>query len=172
MSLIREGRVWRFGDGINTDLIFPSAAFRAPQAEQHRLVFAALRPGWVDQVRPGDLLVAGRNFGVGSARPVGAVLKACGIAGVLAESINGICLRNCINESLPALNCPGITDLLAEGERARVDFVAGLVLNLTTGRSMTVPGLPPLFVDIIAAGGVVPMLIQEGYIEAAAPGSD
>ena len=165
-QMIREGRVWKFGDQVNTDLIFPSAAFRLPQGEQHKLVFSSVRPGWVELVRDGDFIIAGKNFGLGSARPVGAVLRACGIAGVLGESINGICLRNCINEGLPALNCPGITELFSEGEQARIDFIKGLILNPATGHSVTCQGLPLLFVDIITAAGVVPMLIREGYIEA------
>ena len=103
MELIREGRVWKFGENINTDLIFPQSAFRIPVAEQKRLVFSAIRPDWAAQVVPGDLIVGGRNFGTGSGRPVGKVLSECGIVGLAADSINGLCIRNCINYSFPAL---------------------------------------------------------------------
>ena len=71
MEIRREGRVWKFGDDVNTDLIFPNRAFREPLAAQHRFVFSANRPGWIDAVQPGDLIVAGQNFGMGSGRPVG-----------------------------------------------------------------------------------------------------
>lgn len=169
MELIREGRVWIFGDHVNTDLIFPNRAFRLPEAEQRRLVFSANRPGWVDEVRPGDLIVAGENFGMGSGRPVGRLLRECGIAGLVAESINGLCLRNCITFSFPAVACPGVTKRFREGDVARVDFVSGEVRNLTTGESLRGAGLPPLFQEIIAAGGVIPMLVREGYIEATPP---
>ena len=169
MELVRQGRVWLFGDHVNTDLIFPNRAFRLPEPEQHRQVFSANRPGWVDKVRPGDLIVAGENFGMGSGRPVGRLLRECGIGGLVAESVNGLCLRNCITFDFPALACPGATKMFREGDEARVDFVAGEVSNLRSGETVRVPGLPPLFLDVIAAGGVVPMLIREGYIEPNTP---
>ena len=119
MALVREGRVWIFGDDINTDLIFPNRAFRLPLEEQHRLVFSANRPGWVDEVERGDIVVGGKNFGMGSGRPVGKLLLECGIGGVVAVSVNGLCLRNCVTFGLPALSVPEIAELFEEGERAR-----------------------------------------------------
>ena len=165
MSLIREGRVWLFGDDINTDLLFPNTAFRTPLAEQHRLVFSANRPGWVDQVQRGDLVVAGENFGMGSGRPIGRVLLECGVGGVIAESVNGLCLRNCVTFGFPALGARGVRALFEEGDRARVDYSSGLIENLDRGRSMQVRPMPQLFVDLVAGGGAVPMLIKEGWIE-------
>ena len=169
MELVREGRVWLFGDNINTDLIFPNRAFRMPEAEQHRLVFSANRPGWVDEVKPGDLIVAGDNFGMGSGRPVGRLLRECGIAGVVADSLNGLCLRNCIGFNMPAIACPGVSQLFKEGDQGRIDFVSGEVRNVSTGMSLRGSGLAPLFVDVLAAGGVIPMLVREGYIEPTPP---
>ncbi len=166
MSLVREGRVWIFGDDINTDLIFPNRAFRLPLEEQHRLVFSANRPGWVDAVEKGDIIVAGNNFGMGSGRPVGLLLSACGIDGVVALSVNGLCLRNCVTFGLPAISASGITELFEEGERARVDFAAGSIENLDRGTSIETRGLPPLFQEIVENGGTIPMLVQEGWIEA------
>lgn len=166
-SLIREGRVWKFGDHINTDLIFPNRAFRLSEPEQARLVFSANRPGWVDEVQPGDLIVAGENFGMGSGRQIGRALKACGIEGVVAESMNGLGLRNCVNWSLPALGCLGVSRLFEEGQHARVDYVAGRVTNLTTGATLDTTPLPSLLVDIVLSGGVIPMLVRDGYIESA-----
>jgi 3-isopropylmalate/(R)-2-methylmalate dehydratase small subunit len=165
MSVVREGRIWKFGDEINTDLIFPNVAFRMPLAEQHRLVFSANRPGWVDQARAGDLIVGGHNFGMGSGRPVGRLLGECGIAGVVAESVNGLCLRNCLTYGLAVLSAPGIAKLMAEGERMRVDFASGVIQNLDRGTTLQAVGLPKLFQDLVTAGGSVPMLIKEGWIE-------
>jgi 3-isopropylmalate/(R)-2-methylmalate dehydratase small subunit len=167
-NLTREGRIWCFGDNINTDLIFPNGAFLLPEAEQHRLAFSANRPGWVDQVRQGDLIVAGSNFGTGSSRVVGRVLTACGIAGLVADSLNGLCLRSCVTFSFPAIECPGVLGLFEEGQSGRVDFVTGRVLNLSTGRELQGRGLPPLLLETVLAGGVVPMLVREGYIDASA----
>ncbi len=166
MELIQEGRVWKFEDNINTDLIFPNRAMRLPEAEQARLVFSANRPDWVEQVLPGDIIIAGLNFGMGSGRPVGKLLQACGIQGLAAESVNGLCLRNCINYNLPALSCRGVSELFEEGQLARIDYISGQVTNLSTGRTLQGVGLPGLLLEILQAGGVIPMLIREGYIEA------
>lgn len=165
MEFQRRGRVWKFGDSINTDLIFPNTAFRLPVDQQYRSVFAANRPGWVDQVQAGDIVVAGADFGMGSGRPVGRLLRECGIAALLAESINGLCLRNCVTYGFPALSVPGVTDLFEEGDLAAVDFAAGTVRNETRGREIGAAPLPELFLDLMRAGGSVPMLIAEGWIE-------
>ncbi len=160
------GRVWKFGDLINTDLIIPSAAFRLPKNQQHTLCFSANRPGWVQQVREGDIIVAGENFGMGSSRPIGDILRACGIVAVLAESINGLALRTCVNSSLPCINCHGVAALFDDGDTARVDFLSGRIENLTGGKSAQAKPLDPLLAKIVTAGGVIPMLLKQGSIYA------
>jgi 3-isopropylmalate/(R)-2-methylmalate dehydratase small subunit len=105
------GKVWKFGDDINTDLVIPNFAVLMPLEEQLQHCFSANRPGWVDEMEPGDVLVAGRNFGVGSARNIGAVFHALGISGVVADSFNGLGLRNCINSGLPSLRVPACRPL-------------------------------------------------------------
>ena len=167
VELAFSGRVWKFGDLVNTDMIMPSAAFRLPKGEHHTLCFESVRPGWAKSVAPGDILVAGENFGMGSGRPVGEVLRACGIVGVVAESVNGLALRNCVNASLPALNCPGVAALFEDGDSARVDFLAGRVENLTRRTLLQTAPLAPLLAEIVAAGGVIPMLVNGGDIEPA-----
>ena len=117
-----EGRCWIFGDNVNTDLMYPNASFRASEEERRRLVFSANRPGWSSEVRQGDILIAGTNFGTGSARPGPKYFKDLGIAALLAESINGLFLRNCVNYALPAMECKGIATLAREGEVVAVDF--------------------------------------------------
>jgi 3-isopropylmalate/(R)-2-methylmalate dehydratase small subunit len=96
---------------------------------------------------------------------VGAVLRACGISGLVAESINGLCLRSCVNYSLPGIDCVGVSGLFEEGDTARIDFLSGKVENLTRGGVLTGQPLVPLLADIVRAGGVVPMLIREGWLE-------
>jgi 3-isopropylmalate/(R)-2-methylmalate dehydratase small subunit len=100
------------------------------------LVFRANRPGWVDEVRPGDIIIAGRNFGMGSSRPASRSLKLLGISCVIAESINGLFFRNCVNYAFPAMECPGVSALFAEGNVAQVDFGGGAVRNLTSGKTL------------------------------------
>jgi 3-isopropylmalate/(R)-2-methylmalate dehydratase small subunit len=164
VTLQRRGPVWKFGEQINTDLILPMPAMRLALEKMHTMAFEAIRPGWVNEVQPGDILVAGGQFGLGSSRPIGMVLKACGIAGVLADSINGMGFRNCLNAGLPALAVADVAALFDEGDIADIDFIAGTVRNVTSGRSLVGDGLAKPLVEIIAAGGVIPMLIQGGYI--------
>jgi 3-isopropylmalate/(R)-2-methylmalate dehydratase small subunit len=163
-----EGKVWCFGDDINTDLVIPNFAVLMSLQEQLEHCFSANRPGWVDEVQPGDVLVVGRNFGVGSARNIGAVFHALGIAGVVAESFNGLGMRNCINAGLPSLPCAGVTDVFNEGDVAFVDWTTGSVQNVTTGASTTGAPIPPQLQDIILGGGVEGVLRREGYLAPAA----
>lgn len=98
-------RVWKFGDNINTDLILPNAAFYLTQQEQLQYIFRANRPGWADLVQPGDILIGGKNFGMGSSRPAARNLKNLGIACLVADSIIGLFYRNSVNFALPAMEC-------------------------------------------------------------------
>ncbi len=165
MSGTTKGRVWKFGDDINTDLIFPNVAFIKPAEEQPAYCFSANRPGWSGQVQPGDLLVGGRNFGVGSGRAIGRIFAGLGIAGVLAETVNGLGMRNCINFGIPVLPAPGVAGFFDEGDITQVDWAGGEIKNLTKGTSMTGNPLPKTLRDISDAGGVMAILIKEGFIE-------
>jgi 3-isopropylmalate/(R)-2-methylmalate dehydratase small subunit len=161
-----QGRVWKFGDDINTDLVIPGFAIFMPADEQPRHCFSANRPGWVDEVQEGDVLLAGRNFGVGSGRPIGDVFVRLGIKAVVAESFNGLGLRNCVNVGLPSLPCPGILDAFDEGDIAEVDAVSGVVRNLTSGVNITGNPLPSAIQEIVAAGGVEARLRASGHLRA------
>ena len=165
-DMVRTGRVWKFGDLINTDLILPQTAFRLPEDEQRKYLFSAIRPGWSELVKPGDLIVGGQNFGMGSSRPIGALLRSCGIEGLVAGSVNGLCMRTLINGSLPAISCADVADAFEEGDVARIDFISGVVENVTRGRTLQGQPLPTLLAEIVLGGGIVPMLIKEGYVEA------
>lgn len=162
------GKVWKFGADINTDLVIPNFAVLMTVEEQLEHCFSANRPGWVDDVAPGDVLVVGRNFGVGSARNIGAVFKGLGIAGILAESFNGLGLRNCVNVGLPSLPCPGVLDIFKEGDVADVDWTTGSVHNATTGAEATGNPIPPQLQALVLAGGVEDVLRSEGYLAAKA----
>ncbi|MFC5995764.1 3-isopropylmalate dehydratase [Pseudonocardia hispaniensis] len=159
-----RGRVWLFGDDINTDLIQPSPVVLLPIEEQVSHVFEANRPGWVERVRPGDLIVAGRNFGTGSSRPAAKVLRRLGLGGVIAESINGLFFRNCVNLGLPALECPGVAGAFAEGEEAGFDLATGTVHNLTRGTQLAGRPWATELRQILAAGGLIEQLEAEGLL--------
>jgi 3-isopropylmalate/(R)-2-methylmalate dehydratase small subunit len=160
-----EARVWKFPENINTDLILPSGSIYLSPSEQARLVFRANRPGWVDEVRPGDIIIAGRNFGIGSSRPASRSLKNLGISCLIAESINGLFFRNCVNYAFPAMECPGVSALFAEGDVAQVDFPGGTIRNATSNKSLNAKRLPAKLLDLLQAGGIYPLLEQMGIIE-------
>ncbi|GAC1314483.1 MAG: 3-isopropylmalate dehydratase small subunit [Acidimicrobiales bacterium] len=164
MSTTFSGRVWKFDHDINTDLVIPNFAVLMTVEDQLEHCFSANRPGWVDEVQPGDVMVVGRNFGVGSARNIGAVFRGLGVAGIVAESFNGLGLRNCINSGMPSLPCPGVHDAFAEGEEAMVDWTTGAVKNMTTGASLLGNPIPPQLQHVVAAGGVEDVLRSEGYL--------
>ena len=163
--LVVQGRVWLFGDdNINTDLMMPQTVFAKPLDVQLRHVFATYRPGWVDEVRPGDILVGGRNFGTGSSRPGSMLLKRLGIAALVAETINGLFYRNCVNYALPAMECNGIRALVNEGDMLRVDVRSGNVENLTRGQTSNGVQMPDFLQAIVRAGGIMERLKSEGYL--------
>lgn len=162
MKLI--GKVWKFGDEINTDLIFPHSAFRATPQEQCRLCMSDNRPGWASQVQKGDILVAGKNFGTGSSRPGAAVLKRLGLSGMIAESYNGLFYRNCIGYGFAALSVPYVTEMFEEGDLAELDLGEGIVKNRRTGEERRGNKLSKEMLEIIEAGGIEKVLMAKGYI--------
>ena len=163
--MLVKGRVWIFGDNIDTDLMMPHGAFEKSLREQAQFVFKANRPGWVDLVKKGDIIVAGKNFGTGSSRPAALLFKTLGIEAIVAESVNGLFFRNCINYGLPAFNCPGVTESFKEGDVAEIDPQAGTIRNVATGKSLRTGILPEMLMNIIAAGGMIELLTKEGCLE-------
>jgi 3-isopropylmalate/(R)-2-methylmalate dehydratase small subunit len=160
------GRVWVFGDSLNTDAMYPAFAMKLdiPEAAGH--VFYDVRPGWTDQVLAGDIVIAGRNFGVGSSRPVAQLFRHLGVAALVAEEFNSLFLRNAINAGLPALTVPGATTVFGDGDRGSFDIATGSWVNDSTGVSGRAPALPPLILEILASGGVLPRLAEQGYLPA------
>ncbi len=159
-----HARTWKVGDNINTDLILPNRAFLLSLEEQPEYVFSANRPGWSRQVQKGDILIGGKNFGMGSSRPAARSLKNLGLGCLVAHSINGLFFRNCVNFAFPGLECPGVHEAFEEGDVAEVEFEQGIVRNVTRGTELKGRPLPPQLAAIVAAGGIYPLLEQEGLI--------
>ena len=157
-------RVWKFPDNINTDLILPNVAFYLTPQQQIQYIFKANRPGWVDLVRPGDILIGGRNFGMGSSRPAARNLKNLGLACLVADSINGLFYRNAVNFAFPAMECERVQDLFDEGDVGEIDFASGSVTNLARGKSLPGRTIPAELLRIVEAGGIFPLLEREGLI--------
>lgn len=161
-----EGRAWVVGDDISTDLLYPQVAYNMQTDEAPMTVLSAIRPGWPAQVEKGDLLVGGRNFGMGSARPAALLLKRLGIAACVAESMSALFLRNCVNSGLPPVVCPDITEYVSEGDVLSLDLVSGTVENRTTGSVIQGQALPPFLTEILEAGGIIESLERRGYLPA------
>jgi 3-isopropylmalate/(R)-2-methylmalate dehydratase small subunit len=159
-----SGRVWKFGDNINTDLMMPGPALYLPEAERIRYVFQANRPGWVDQVRPGDFIIGGKSYGVGSSRPAALSLRNLQIGCLIAESINGLFFRNCVNFGLLALECPGVSSMFEEGQTAIVSTEDFTVRNEQTGAVLKATPVPRQLVDLMCGGGIFPLLESLGAI--------
>jgi 3-isopropylmalate/(R)-2-methylmalate dehydratase small subunit len=160
------GKVWVFGDNLNTDDMYPAFAMKMDPPEASRHVFYEVRPGWTDVVSPGDMVVAGKNFGLGSSRPVAALFAELGVAGLVAEEFNSLFFRNAVNAGLPAMTLPEATTVFSEGDTGTFDLSSGAWRNDTTGASGSVPKLPELILDIISSGGVLPRLAAQGYLPA------
>ncbi len=151
-----KGRVWKYGDNINTDVIFPGRytyQIMTP-AEMPGHALEDQDPGFRTAVKPGDVIVAGRNFGCGSSREqAAACLKAAGITAVIARSFARIYFRNAINLGLAVLECPEAVDALEAGDEAEVDLAAGEVRS-SRGTFRFIP-MPEAVRGLIEAGGLI-----------------
>lgn len=159
-----EGKAFVYGVNVDTDQIYPGAYLDLTDPDQvGRHALERVDPAFLREVEPGDLIVAGANFGCGSSREHAAVtLKACGIAAVLADSFGRIFYRNGINLGLPLLVCPGIAAQVRRGDRLHVDLATGRVENRTTGAVAAAQPLAGVVMAIWAHGGVKPMIRRTG----------
>lgn len=161
-----KGRVWLFGDDMNTDLIYPQEAFRLPIAEAIMLAFSANRPGWSSLVQPGDIIVAGENFGIGSSRAAPGILSRLGIAACVASSFSELFFRNCVNAGLPVLACPDALSLVArEQDEVLVDLAEGTFIDVGSGRRARGIPLPSEVLEIVEGGGIIPSLERRGLVK-------
>jgi 3-isopropylmalate/(R)-2-methylmalate dehydratase small subunit len=164
MSTIISGRVWKFGDNINTDLMLPGDVHAGTEEEQAKAVFAANRPGWVNEMARGDFIVGGRNYGTGSSRPAARSLRNIGIACLIADSINSLFFRNSVNFGLLALECPGVSEAFEELQIAEVSLTDFTVKNRATGKVLQALVVPANMLALMQGGGIYPVLEREGLI--------
>jgi 3-isopropylmalate/(R)-2-methylmalate dehydratase small subunit len=166
-----QGAVWRFGDNIDTDVIIPARHLSMLEPDDlARHCMEDIDPHFANAVQPGDLIVAGENFGCGSSREHAPLaIKASGVSCVVASSFARIFYRNAINVGLPILECPAAAREVQNGQRLRIDLVSGQVQNLTTGTSYQSEPYPRFMRDIIDAGGLVPF--TQKRIESGADGA-
>jgi 3-isopropylmalate/(R)-2-methylmalate dehydratase small subunit len=160
MSMVVQGRVHRFGDEVNTDVILPGRylALRKPE-DLGRHCMEGLDPDFIKRVRPGAILAVGRNFGCGSSREHAVIaLKAAGVAAIVAQSAARIFFRNAVNLGLPVIVCPEAAVALREGEEAAVDLDR-MAVTQGSGSWRAAP-LGDEVRAILAAGGLVPRVRQ------------
>ncbi len=160
MDIKIRGRVWKFGDNINTDVIIPGRYLTIRNlSELSSHTFEPIIPNFAAKVQSGDIIVAGHSFGCGSSREEAVlVLKHLGIGAIIAESFSRIFFRNAINLGLPAIECKNITKKVEDGHELEVYLDNGLIKNLTTGETLKASSLPDFLLEIIKAGGAINIL--------------
>ncbi len=154
------GKVWKFDNNLNTDQIIPARYnITIDEKELAKNVFCEIRPDYPKNVVPGDIIVAGDNFGCGSSREHAPIaIKGSGIKCIIARSYARIFYRNAINIGLPILECKDAYDGISEGDKVDVDLSTGLILNISTGKTFKAKPLPEFVLKIVEAGGIVNFL--------------
>ena len=164
-SLVMRGRVWIYGDNLDSERMAPTHIFAHGPVEDKDLAKSAwigIDPGFPAKVCQGDIIVAGANCGYGSSRGGYHVraLKAAGVGAIVAESLSPLFLRSCINDGLPAWSCKGITEAVDEGDEIELDLESGSVFNITRGNSIKAALLSETNLAILIAGGLIPYVKQ------------
>jgi len=156
----QKGKAWRFGDDVNTDLIIPGKYLELVDPEEMaEHAMEGIDPDFPKKIQKGDIVVGGTNFGCGSSREHAPLaLKYAGIDAVIAESFARIYYRNSINIGLPALECPGITEAVEDGDTVEVDVTGGTIKNTRTNAELSFTPLPDFMVEVLNDGGLVPYL--------------
>ena len=150
------GKVFKYGDNVDTDVIIPARYLNTADAnELAKHCMEDIDTTFVSKVAPGDIMVAGRNFGCGSSREHAPLaIKASGISCVIASTFARIFYRNAINIGLPIMECPEAVDSIAAGDQLSVDLSSGTITDITSGKTFKAEPFPPFMQDLIAAGGL------------------
>lgn len=172
-DLVLKGKAIKLGDNISTDDIIPGrfAHLRSNLPELAKHVLEDAVPGFASKVKPLSLrakgeaiLVAGKNFGLGSSRehaPV--VIKMSGVGAILAKSAARIFFRNAINQGLPVLLCD--TDKIGDGDELEINLTGGMIINLTSGITLSCSKMPPIMSAILKEGGLIPYIQKyKGFV--------
>ncbi len=155
--MILKGRAWKFGDDVDTDVIIPARYLNTSDpAELARHCMEDIDREYAAKVSPGDILVAGKNFGCGSSREHAPIaIKASGASAVIARSFARIFYRNAFNMGLPIFEAPGAVDEIDAGDLLAVDMRSGSLRNETKGREYVIASIPPFMQELVAAGGLL-----------------
>lgn len=165
-ATILKGRAFKFGDDISTDLIIAGkyAHLRSNLPELAKHAMEDANPDFIKLVKPGDFIVAGSNFGLGSSREhAPLVIKMAGVSAILAKSFARIFFRNAINQGVPALICP--TDKIADGDNLEISLDEGIIRNITRNESYSFTRIPAAMLSILNEGGLIPYINKHGDLK-------
>ena len=152
-----KGRVWKYGDNVDTDAIIPARYLNTTsETELAAHCMEDIDPSFVKKVKPGDIIVAGKNFGCGSSREHAPLaIKASGVSCVIAETFARIFFRNAINIGLPILECPEAVRNTEAGQTLEVNLAEGTIRNVETGQVYQATPYPAFMLELIDAGGLI-----------------
>jgi 3-isopropylmalate/(R)-2-methylmalate dehydratase small subunit len=159
---VLRGRAWRFGDNVDTDQVIP-AKYAIHSLDEQKLGEHAMEGvpgnegGWSQRIGPGDMIVAGANFGCGSSREIAPIaIRGAGISCVIADSFARIFFRNSINLGYPILQSPQAAEAVREGDELEVDLEEGVIRNFNTGDEYRAEPFPEFMTELMRMGGLVP----------------
>ena len=154
------GKVFKYGDNVDTDVIIPARYLNAPSPEElAKHCMEDIDASFATTVKPGDIMVGGANFGCGSSREHAPIsIRACGVRCVIAASFARIFYRNAINIGFPILECPEAAAAIKNGDTVSVDFATGKIVDETTGETFQAVALPPFIEKIVEHNGLLPYL--------------
>ncbi len=157
-----KGRVRKFGDNIDTDTITPGTLLQLSVEELVKHAFSPISPDYYKTVQPGDIIVAGNNFGCGSSREhATAVVKQMGIQVIVAESMARIYFRNCVALGIHPVLSKGVTAVFEEGDEIEIDLEGGIIKNPRNGKTTGFEPLSGSLKEIVEGGGIIPLLRAE-----------
>ena len=158
-----QGTVFKYGDNVDTDVIIPARYLNTSEAKElAKHCMEDIDASYVSRVKPGDVMVAGWNFGCGSSREhAPLVIKTCGTGCVIAKSFARIFYRNAINIGMPILECEQAAEEIQDGDEVAIDFDTGVITNVTAGKTYQAVPFPPFIQNIIQKGGLLASL-KEG----------
>ena len=160
---VLEGKVWRYGDNIDTDVIIPARylnTFDPKELAKHCMV--DIDKDFAQKVKSGDIMVGGKNFGCGSSREHAPIaIKASGVSCVIASTFARIFYRNAINIGLPILECDAAAQEIQAGDEVEVDFDTGVITDVTTGKTYKAQPFPPFIQNIIQKGGLLKSITEK-----------
>jgi 3-isopropylmalate/(R)-2-methylmalate dehydratase small subunit len=159
-----QGAAWKFGNNINTDLIFPNHYFKPAYepGEMGRALLSGADPEFAGKLKRGDIIVGGTNFGCGSSREEAAgAMKEAGVGAIVASTFGRLFMRNCINLGVPVVVSPGIAEHTAEGDRLELDLADGLIINHSSGYRVRFPTMAPELLSLLSDGGLHEYTVKE-----------